>query len=117
MAHAGTEIKCAEILKTNAAFNVAADSSIATGTTYSVEAKNKNIILAVVPNTAGTLTIKKGEGFAAVKDIDIAITASKVNWIELDTTPFLRFDGDDKGYIVVATDSTLAGKMHVVSAL
>ena len=119
MALTGTEVKCAEILATNKAYAANADQAITTTTTtiLSLEAKGKNMILCVVPSAAGSLVVLKGNGYAATKDASIALTASKANFIELDTAPFLNVEGDDKGYINVRSDGTLAGKIHTVSVL
>lgn len=131
MAVTGTEVKCATITKTNAAFAAGADVNVTSTTTstLSLEAKGKNIVIAVVPSSSAdnqALLFKKGTGFAATTDVLIPIEASKVNWIELDTAPFLHVDkratdvggdGDDYGYIHVQSRSGLTGKIHVVSTL
>ena len=93
---ANTVINTAQLLKSNA---VVAQSGQAIGTNttkYSIDAKGKNIVLCFVPSAAGTLKVLAGDGYAATNDLALTITASKGNFVELDTAPFMVNEGAEK---------------------
>lgn len=115
---ANTVVKSAQLIKSNAVVAESGQAIAANTTKYSIAASGKNIVLCFVPSAAGTLKILKGDGFAAApNDLEVTITASKGNWIELDSAPFMVFEGTEKGKIVVQGDGTVAGTLYVVNAL
>ena len=114
---ANTVVKAAQLLKSNAVVAEAGQTIGANTTKYSIDAKGKNIVLCFVPSAAGTLKVLAGDGFAATNDLALTITASKGNFVELDTAPFMVNEGAEKGKIVVQGDGTVAGTLYVVNAL
>ena len=120
MAKTGTSVSAAQILRTNEGVAEAGTAVAASVKTYNVPVNsNKNIVLCFIPTAAGNITIKKGTGLAATNDTVWPITASKANWIEVDTSSFalVADDGDDKGDMLLVTDGTVAGTLYVVNAL
>lgn len=114
---ANTVVKAAQLLKSNAVVAEAGQAIGANTTKYSIAASGKNIVLCFVPSAAGTLKVLAGDGFAATNDLELTITASKGNFVELDTAPFMVYEGAEKGKIVVQGDGTVAGTLYVVNAL
>ena len=114
---ANTVINTAQLLKSNAVVAQSGQAIGANTTKYSIDAKGKNIVLCFVPSAAGTLKVLAGDGYAATNDLELTITASKGNFVELDTAPFMVNEGVEKGKIVVQGDGTVAGTLYVVNAL
>lgn len=114
---ANTVVNTAQLLKSNAVVAQSGQAIGANTTKYSIDAKGKNIVLCFVPSAAGTLKVLAGDGYAATNDLALTITASKANFVELDTAPFMVNEGAEKGKIVVQGDGTVAGTLYVVNAL
>lgn len=67
-------------------------------------------IVVVVQNTttsATTLTVKAGNGLQGVVDITLAVPASSVNLLKLDSGRFKNVSGTNKGKIVVVSPAAL----------
>lgn len=67
-------------------------------------------IVMVVQNTtssATTLTVKAGNGLQGVVDITLAVPASSVNLLKLDSGRFKNVSGTNKGKIVVVSPAAL----------
>lgn len=71
-------------------------------------ADNKRLIIA--QNTAeasGTLTVKKGNGYAASNDLaTFTLGAGEVAAIRLDDSRFKNVSGTDKGHILITPSAT-----------
>ena len=67
-------------------------------------------IVVVVQNTTSsetTLTVKAGNGLQGVVDITLAVPASSVNLLKLDSGRFKNVSGTNKGKIVVVSPAAL----------
>jgi hypothetical protein len=120
MAKTGTAVAAAQLVRSNVGIKESTTSVAASAASYNIPASGKNLLLGFIPTAAGNFTIKAGTGIAATKDLTWAITASKINWIQLDTSSYAKVkgsDGDDKGDIVITADGTVAGTLFAVSAL
>ena len=120
MAKTGTAVKAIQLIRTNEGVKDSTTSVAASAATYNIPAEGKNLIIGFIPTAAGNFTIKAGTGFAATKDLTWAITASKLNVIELDTAAFTKVsgaDGDDKGDILLVADGTVAGTLFAINAI
>lgn len=87
-----------------------AATTFAASDTVKIPAEDKNLVLLIQPSATGNVVFKKGSGYAAVKDMTLAVTKDKDNFIELDTAAF----GDD-GYITMVP--AVAGNLSLINAL
>ena len=77
------------------------------------ERDDKYVIIAQnTAETAGTLTIKKGNGIQGVVDKTITIAAGKTVYFTLESGMFKNVSGDNKGRVIFAGAATL--KLAVV---
>jgi hypothetical protein len=100
--------------------NEVCDSPVAATTfsandTVKIPCTSKPPILLIQPSTTGNVVFSKGDGMAAVNDQTVAVTASKDNFIMLDTAIFGNKSGANKGYIIMTP--AVAGSLSLINTL
>lgn len=67
-------------------------------------------LLVLVQNSATsakTLTVKAGNGYAGVNDLEIPVAASSYVFVALESSRFKNVSGDNKDYVMLTGDANL----------
>ena len=92
-----------------------AATTFSSGDTVKIPAEDKNLVILIQPSATGNIVISKGNGYAGVADLTLAVTADKDNWVQLDTAAFGNVSGANKGFIIMAP--AVAGSLSLINAL
>ena len=111
-----TRVAMGKLLRTNeVCANPEAPTTLTANTAVAIPATEKLVTICIIPGATGNVTFSKGDGLAGVTDLTVSVTKDKANYIVLDTSAFMKLEGDDKGHIVMTP--AVAGTVSVINAL
>lgn len=113
------------LVKSNVISDAQTPVALTSGTDYYIPAVGRTMLIGITPAAKATIHVYAGDGVAAMNDIEFTeVPASKISFIQLDTSSFERlgdksesYDDGDEPYIKLKVTASGGATLVACNAL